>query len=192
MAFTFQNTDIDGLIIIEPHIYTDERGIYRKNYEKYIFSENGIDCDFTESSDLFSKKGSLRGLHYQTVDSQAKLIHAIRGILFDVAVDLRNSSPTFGQYHTEILDGLTRKCVFIPSGFAHGFISLTDDTIFSYQSSGQYHAEYAGGIRWDDPELNIPWPLKEYEIDNVILTEKDKNLATLSEYVQQTSGGIHV
>lgn len=182
MAFMFHETDIPGLLIIEPHMFSDSRGFYKKNYEKIIFAEHGITCEFTESSDIYSHKGVLRGLHYQTVDSQAKLIHVIRGALFDVAVDLRVGSPTFGKYRTELLDECNQKVEFIPEGFAHGFIALTDDTMFSYQCSGRYIPEACGGIRWNDPTLNIPWPLKEYDIKQVIATEKDKTWPTFEEY----------
>lgn len=182
MAFEFKKTKIAGLLVIQPHMYPDDRGLYKKCYERNIFAENGVTCSFTESSDLYSKKGALRGLHYQTVDSQAKLIHVISGVLFDVALDLREDSFTFGEYHTELLRAEDNKVVFIPEGFAHGFIALTDNTVFSYQCSGSYVPEACGGIRWDDPELNIPWPLKEYGVEKVIATEKDKNWPTLSEY----------
>ncbi len=185
MSFVFHETKIPGLMIIEPHIFPDARGMYKKNYEKYVFAEHGITCEFTESSDLYSKKGALRGLHYQTKESQAKLIHVIKGALFDVALDLREGSPTFGQYHTELLDDNNQKVIFIPEGFAHGFIALFDDTVFSYQCSGRYIPESCGGIKWDDPELNIPWPLKEFNITNVIATEKDKNWPTLAEYMSK-------
>lgn len=183
MSFIFHKTEIEGLIVIEPHMFPDNRGLYKKYYEKIIYAKNGITCEFTESSELYSKKGALRGLHYQTVDSQAKLIHVISGVLFDVALDLREDSRTFGQYHAEILKSEDNKVVYIPEGFAHGFISLTDNTIFSYQCSGSYVPAACGGIRWDDPELNIQWPLKEYGVDNVIATDKDKNWPTLAEYV---------
>ena len=182
MAFEFKKTKIAGLLVIQPHMYPDDRGLYKKCYERNIFAENGVTCTFTESSDLYSKKGALRGLHYQTVDSQAKLIHVISGVLFDVALDLREHSPTFGEYHTELLKAEDNKVIFIPEGFAHGFIALTDNTVFSYQCSGSYVPEACGGIRWDDPELRIPWPLKEYGVEKVIATEKDKNWPTLSEY----------
>lgn len=185
MPFEFIETDIKGLIIIKPHLYPDDRGLYKKNYEKNIFAENGITCDFTESSDLYSKKGALRGLHYQTVNSQAKLIHVISGTLFDVALDLRENSPTFGKYHTELLKAEDRKIVFIPEGFAHGFIALTDNTIFSYQCSGKYVPEACGGILWNDPELNIPYPLQEYGIENVITTAKDSHWDTFGEYTRK-------
>lgn len=185
MSFIFKKTEIEGLQIIMPHMYPDERGMYKKYYEKNIYEENGIACEFTESSDLYSKKGALRGLHYQTEESQAKLIHVIKGVLFDVALDLRENSPTFGKYHAELVKAEDHKVVFIPEGFAHGFISLTDDTVFSYQCSGRYVPEACGGIRWDDPELGIPWPLKEYGVEGIIATEKDKNWPTLSEYVKR-------
>ena len=131
----------------------------------------------------------MRGLHYQTEKSQAKLIHVIKGKLFDVALDLREGSPTFGQYHTELLIDMEERVLFIPEGFAHGFISLTDDTIFSYQCSGQYIQEACGGIRWNDPDLNIPWPLNEFAIDHVIATEKDRNWPTLREYKEMIRKG---
>lgn len=182
MSFQFRKTELDGLIVIQPHMYPDDRGLYKKNYEKNVFAENGIVCEFTESSDLYSVKGALRGLHYQTEKSQAKLIHVISGVLFDVALDLRDDSPTFGKYHTELLKAEEHKVVFIPEGFAHGFIALTDNTVFSYQCSGEYISGACGGIRWNDPELNIPWPLKEYGVERVIATEKDQNWPTLSEY----------
>lgn len=184
MSFEFYKSNIEGLIIIKPHMFHDDRGLYKKYYEKNIFAENGITCSFTESSDLYSKKGALRGLHYQTVDSQAKLIHVISGALFDVALDLRKNSSTFGEYHTELMNAEDNKIVFIPEGFAHGFIALDDNTIFSYQCSGSYIPEACGGIRWDDLDLKIPWPLKEYGIEHVIATDKDKNWPSLAEYVE--------
>lgn len=182
MPFKFYKTELAGLVVIEPHMFLDNRGLYKKYYEKNVFTQNGITCNFTEGSDLYSKKGVLRGLHYQTEDSQAKLIHVISGVLFDVALDLRQDSETFGQYHTELLKAEENKVVFIPEDFAHGFIALTDNTVFSYRCSGSYVPSACGGIRWDDPTLNIPWPLKEYEVESVIATEKDKNWPTLVEY----------
>lgn len=182
MPFIFHKTNIEGLQIIEPHMFSDNRGLYQKNYEKNIYAENGITCRFTENSDICSKKGTLRGLHYQKANSQAKLIHVIKGILFDVALDLRENSPTFGRYHAELMDARQHKLIFVPEGFAHGFIALAEDTVFSYQCSGQYMPALCGGIRWDDPELKIPWPLKEFGINGVIATEKDRSWPCFSEY----------
>lgn len=183
VAFSFHETWISDLLVIEPHEFYDDRGLYEKYYEKNIFAEHGITCEFIESSDLYSKKGALRGLHYQTVDSQAKLIHVIKGAIFDIAIDLRKGSRTFGKYWAGVLDDRSKRVVFIPEGFAHGFIALADNTVFSYQCSGRYIPSACGGIRWDDPTLNIPWPLKEYGIEQVIATEKDKNWPTLDEYI---------
>lgn len=185
MPIQFEKTDIEGILLIKPHMYHDDRGIYKKYYEKLVFAENGITCEFTESSDLYSKKGALRGLHYQTEQSQAKLIHVIKGVLYDVALDLRPDSKTFGKYHAEIVDAKEHKAVFIPGGFAHGFISLSEDTIFSYQCSGRYLPDACGGILWNDPELDIKWPLRKFGINNVIATEKDKSWPTFNEYKEK-------
>lgn len=183
MPFKFVETELKGMVIIKPHIYPDQRGLYKKYYEKNIFAKHGITCVFEESSDIISQKGALRGLHYQTEPSQAKLIHVISGILFDVAVDLRKDSETFGKYHTEIMSASNHKTLFIPEGFAHGFIALEDKTVFSYQCSGRYVPEACGGILWNDPEMNIPWPLTEYGVEHIIATEKDLNWPTLAEYM---------
>lgn len=188
MPFEFIKTEFEGLQVIKPHMFPDNRGLYKKCYEQNVFAEHGITCKFNESSDLYSKKGALRGLHYQTVDSQAKLIHVISGTLFDVALDLRENSPTYGKFHTELMTSEEQKVVFIPEGFAHGFIALTDNTIFSYQCSGRYVPEACGGILWNDPGLNIPYPLKEYGIEKVIVTEKDANWDTLAEYTRKLRG----
>ncbi len=190
MSFEFTKTELEGLQIIKPHIFLDNRGMYKKCYEKDIFAEHGITCQFHESSNLYSRKGALRGLHYQTVASQAKLIHVISGMLFDVALDLREDSATYGKFHTELLKAEEQKVIFIPDGFAHGFIALMDNTIFSYQCSGKYVPEACGGILWNDPDLNIPYPLKEYGIDRVITTEKDAGWDTLAEYTKKTQGKI--
>ncbi|MCM1111991.1 MAG: dTDP-4-dehydrorhamnose 3,5-epimerase [Muribaculum sp.] len=187
MAFEFTKTDIEGLWIIYPHMFFDERGLYKKCYERSIFAAHGITCEFHENSDLYSKKGALRGLHYQTIDSQAKLIHVVSGTLFDVALDLRENSVTYGKFHAELLKAEEQKEIFIPEGFAHGFIALTDNTIFSYQCSGKYVPEACGGILWNDPDLNIPYPLNEYGIEKVIVTEKDSNWDTLAEYTRKMS-----
>ncbi len=185
MPFEFNNTAIDGIIVIKPHIYTDNRGCYKKYFEKKIFVEHGIICEFTESSDIYSEKGALRGLHYQSECSQAKLIRVVSGLLFDVALDLRPDSSTFGKYHVQYMDSKDNDIIFIPEGFAHGFIALKENTIFSYQCSGKYIPEKCGGILWNDTELAIPWPLKKYGINEVIATEKDKSWPSLREYMKR-------
>lgn len=182
MPFSFIKTEIDGLVKIQPHLHEDARGVYKKYYEKEVFAENGIGCAFTESSDIRSDKGALRGLHYQSVDAQAKLIHVLSGKLFDVALDLRRDSPTFGKYHAELLDAKDDLVLFIPETFAHGFLSLTDDTVFSYQCSGRYCPASCGGILWNDPALAIPWPLSQFGITQVVATEKDLHWPTFAAY----------
>lgn len=184
MSITFKNTEIEDLIIIEPHMFPDDRGLYKKYYEKEVYKAAGIVCDFTESSDIYSYKGTLRGLHYQNNYSQAKLLHVISGSIYDVALDLRKKSKTFGKYHTELLRAEDNKILFIPEGFAHGFITLSESAIFSYQCSGKYDPASCGGILWNDSELKIPWPLEEYGIQNIICTEKDRTWPTFSEYCE--------
>ena len=188
MPFEFIKTELEGLQIIIPHQFHDDRGLYKKFYAKDMFAEHGIACDFNESSDLYSKKGALRGLHYQTVCPQAKLIRVISGTVFDVALDLRENSATYGKYHAMLLKAEENKALYIPEGFAHGFVSLTENAVFSYQCSGKYVPEACGGILWCDPDLNIPYPLKEYGIDKVTVTEKDAGWGTLAEYTEKTKG----
>lgn len=185
MPFVFEPTAIPNLVRIRPHLFEDNRGVYLKHYERDIYLQHGITCLFTESSDLYTQKGALRGLHYQTEESQAKLIRVLKGAVFDVALDLREGSATFGRYHCELMRAEDRQILFIPEGFAHGFIALEEETIFSYQCSGLYLSAAGGGIRWDDPELSIPWPLEEFGITKVIATPKDSRWPTLAEYRHQ-------
>ncbi|MBR5964564.1 MAG: dTDP-4-dehydrorhamnose 3,5-epimerase [Treponema sp.] len=186
---TIEPIEIPGMHRIIPHVFSDNRGKYRKYYERKIFNDYGINDIFTESSEIHSQKGVIRGLHYQTGNnSQSKLVHILKGKIFDVAVDLRKDSETFGMFHCELLDSTVDKLLYIPKGFAHGFLSLEDDTLFSYQSAGAYEPENSGGIIWNDSEMNIPWPLKEYDIQNIIVTEKDSNWPTLKEYRKMNGG----
>lgn len=184
MPFEFLNTGISGLFLIKPHLVPDERGIYKKYYEKNIFSTNGITTKFTESSDIISHKGVLRGIHYQTECSQAKLLHVITGIIYDVALDLRKESSTFGKWKAFFLTATDHKALLIPEGFAHGFLCLEENTIFSYQCSGKYIPAACGGIAWNDKTLNIPWPLDN--ISHLILSEKDKHNVSFEQYLQQS------
>ena len=180
--FSFQeDSRIKGLTLIYPHLFRDFRGDYIKVYEKEIYSEHGIHAVFTETSEIVSGKGVLRGLHYQTKDSQAKLVHVIRGKIFDVAVDLRPNSETFGEWRGFLLEGGDNKAVYVPEDFAHGFLVLEDNTVFTYQCSGIYRPEYCGGIKWNDDALSIEWPLEK--IGDPILSEKDRSSnITIEEY----------
>ena len=182
MGISIVKTNIDGLLVIAPHLFYDERGLYKKNYEADIYSEFGISRNFNESSDLFSVKGALRGLHYQTRYSQAKLLHVISGTIYDVAVDLRKDSRTFGIYHAELMKAEDNKVIFVPEGFAHGFITLSEEAIFFFFFLVKYDPDSCGGILWNDPDLGIEWPLEEYNIEKVICTDKDKNWPTFKQY----------
>ena len=174
VPFSFQeHSTIRGLYLITPHLFSDFRGDYKKVYEKEIYAAHGIRAEFTETSEIVSGKGVLRGLHYQTVDSQAKLVHVIKGKIYDVAVDLRPDSETFGQWAGYLLEEGDNKAVYIPEDFAHGFLVLEDNTVFTYQCSGVYRPEYCGGIQWNESELSIDWPLED--IPEVILSEKDRS-----------------
>lgn len=181
MSFNFKQINIDGVYIIHPHKFEDERGLYEKHFELNTFRENGIEFNVTESSDLYSKKGSVRGLHYQLGKSQAKLVRVIKGKVFDVIVDLRQNSLTFGETFTIILDEYTNTSVYIPKGFAHGFLAL-EDCVFSYHCDGRYEPSKCGGIRFDDQLLSIDWPLEEIGgEENLIISEKDMNLPSFEE-----------
>lgn len=188
MGFTFEEDEkIKGLRVINVHRFTDFRGEYKKVYEQNIYSENQIPMVFTETSEIVSNRGVLRGLHFQTHNSQAKLVHVIKGKIYDVAVDLRPDSETFGQWKGYLLTEGDGKSVLVPEDFAHGFLVLEDNTIFTYQCSGKYEPEYCGGIRWDDPALNIPWPLGDLE--EPILSDKDKySNMTVEEYRKKYIG----
>ncbi len=182
MPFLFEeHRRIKGLYIITPHSFIDCRGEYKKVYEKNIYAEHGLTQSFNEASEIVSDKGVLRGLHFQIEDSQAKLLHVIRGSLFDVAVDLRVGSPSFGEWASFTLSGNYNKAIFIPEGFAHGFLTLENQTIFAYQCSGKYIPASCGGIAWDDPTLAINWPLPEGMVEP-ILSEKDKNNMSITEF----------
>lgn len=175
MSFEIIDTDFLGLKIVKPHLFKDERGIYKKHFESDFFKNNGLTFNVSESSDIYSDKGVIRGLHYQEVESQAKLIRVIKGKIFDVAVDMRPNSKTYMKSFSVILDDKDFKGVLIPEGFAHGFMCLENNTVFSYNCSGRYLPEYCGGLRWNDPKLNINWPLREFNVNKITLSEKDKN-----------------
>lgn len=180
MKFKFEQTDIEGLTVVYPFIYNDERGYYKKYYEVSEFKQAGLPISYAESSDIFSNKGVIRGLHYQKKYSQGKLLHVIMGRIFDVALDLRPNSITFGKWKTFELSGEENKMIYIPPGFAHGFMTLEDNTYFSYQCSNIYDPESCGGILWNDPYLNIPWPIEN--IEKIIITDKDLKWPTFNEY----------
>jgi len=163
-------TKIKGLLIIEPQVFKDERGFFLETYNQKIYEEAGIKYDFVQDNLSKSAKGVLRGLHYQVNPfAQGKLVQVIQGAVLDVAVDIRFGSPTFGQYASVELDEKNKKQFWIPPGFAHGFVSLTDGAIFSYKCTNLYNPESERGIIWNDPSLKINWKTK-----SPIVSEKDK------------------
>ncbi len=156
--FTFTKTDIEGVILIEPRVFGDERGYFMETYNKADFIEAGITCEFVQDNQSKSSKGVLRGLHYQRQYPQAKLVRVIKGEVFDVAVDLRKNSPTYANYVGAILSAEKKNMLYIPKGFAHGFLVLSDEAEFTYKCDEFYRPEDEGGIRWDDPAIGIEWP----------------------------------
>ncbi|SMD30775.1 dTDP-4-dehydrorhamnose 3,5-epimerase [Picrophilus oshimae] len=177
MPFLFRKTEIEGVMIVEPKIFGDERGYFYETYKRSEFSKNGISADLDQDNQSFSKKGVLRGLHFQREPyAQGKLVRAITGKIFDVAVDIREDSKTFGRYVSAILSGENKIMLWIPEGFAHGFLAL-EDSIVHYKATHEYNKTSEGGIIWNDPDINIEWPM-----DPETISEKDMAWPTLREF----------
>jgi dTDP-4-dehydrorhamnose 3,5-epimerase len=160
---------LEGVFIIEPDLYQDERGFFFETYHKKKYQDIGIAQEFVQDNLSFSKKGVIRGLHFQVRTPQAKLVQVITGEVFDVAVDIRPGSPTFGKWTGILLSDTNRRQFLIPEGFAHGFAVLSETALFSYKCSDYYKASDEGGILFSDPSIGIEWPVKE-----PILSDKDK------------------
>lgn len=166
--FKFEKTDIDGVVIVEPEVFGDERGYFMETYSETDFKENGLDYKFVQDNQSSSRRGVLRGLHFQKSHPQAKLVRVLSGEVFDVAVDLRDGSPTFGKWVGVLLSAKNKKQLMIPRGFAHGFLVVSDTAEFAYKCDDFYHPEDEGGIMYDS--AGIEWP----EIDaDYVLSEKD-------------------
>ena len=179
---TFTKTKIEGLVIIEPSVFGDERGFFMETYSKKVFAENGINVEFVQDNHSQSTRGVLRGLHFQKPPfAQDKLVRCTRGEVLDIAVDIRKNSPTFGQFESVLLSEENKKMVFIPQGFAHGFLVLSDIAEFQYKCSNFYNKESEGGILWNDREISIDWPIMDY-----ILSDKDKLWSSLAEIKNNT------
>lgn len=173
-----QQTSIDDLIVIEPSIYGDERGSFFESWNRKAYAVKGINFDFVQDNQSISKKGVLRGLHFQKPPyAQGKLVRVIKGSVLDVAVDIRKGSPSYGKYQSIVLSESNQKQFWIPEGFAHGFISLEDDTIFCYKCTNYYEKSAEGSLMWNDPELNIDWGDLE-----VLLSEKDELAEAFSTF----------
>lgn len=173
-------TDIEGVVVIEPQVFGDERGYFFESFNAERFlAETGIEVAFVQDNESRSKRGVLRGLHFQREPyAQAKLVRVVQGRVIDVAVDIRPGSPTFGKYVATELSGENHRQMFIPKGFAHGYVVLEDDTVFQYKCDDYYHPESEAGIAWNDPQIGIEWPLSE---DEIILSDKDRKHPTLKE-----------
>lgn len=184
--FTFSPTSIDGVVVIETKSYGDERGSFMETYKRPDFVAGGIDVDFVQDNQSSSVRGVLRGLHFQINHPQAKLVRVVEGEVFDVCVDLRAGSPTFGQWEGVVLSAENRRQFFIPRGFAHGFYVLSESAVFAYKCDDVYHPNDEGGIRWDDERIGVEWPLLE-DCD-VILSDKDRRHPSFSEYLESRVG----
>ncbi|WP_156337807.1 dTDP-4-dehydrorhamnose 3,5-epimerase [Clostridium intestinale] len=179
IMFNFIETKIKDLYIIEPKVFGDNRGYFMETYNKTDFFEAGLTMEFVQDNESKSKKGVLRGMHFQTKHTQGKLVRATRGAVYDVAVDLRKGSPTFGQWEGVLLTEENKRQFYVPEGFAHGFLVVSDEAVFNYKCTDFYAPEYDSGLLWNDPEVGIEWPLDG--IDELLLSEKDKAQKILKE-----------
>ncbi|MCK5824512.1 MAG: dTDP-4-dehydrorhamnose 3,5-epimerase [Ichthyobacteriaceae bacterium] len=176
-----ETTEIEGLLEITPKVFEDERGYFYESYNKKTFIENGVDFNFIQDNQSLSQEGVLRGLHFQAPPfAQGKLVRVIKGAVIDVAVDLRKNSPTYGRYHKVLLTEVNKRLFWVPPGFAHGFLTLEDDTIFSYKVTNIYNKESERCIKWDDEDLNLNWSLPE-NIE-LIISEKDQEGISFKDY----------
>lgn len=176
--FTFTTTSIEGVIIVDAKHFGDRRGYFMETYKRPDFVAGGITCDFVQDNQSSSTRGVLRGLHFQKEHPQAKLVRVIKGVVFDVAVDLRPGSPTWGKWEGVLLSAENRRQFFIPRGFAHGFLVLSDEAEFCYKCDDIYHPGDEGGLMWDDPEIGIEWPAligdELFDPAKLVLSDKDR------------------
>ena len=169
-------TELDGVLIIEPDVFDDQRGFFFETYNQNRYQEIGVTSDFVQDNLSFSRKGTLRGLHYQHPHDQAKLAQVIQGEVFDVVVDIRRGSTSFGKWVGQYLSGDNKTQIFIPAGFAHGFCVLSETALFHYKCSDFYAPQCEGGILWSDPDVAIDWP-----VDSPIVSEKDARFSILKD-----------
>lgn len=183
-----ESCEVDGLKVITPTIYGDNRGYFMETYNYNDFKDAGIDQFFVQDNQSASKRGVLRGLHFQINFPQDKLVRVIRGAVYDVAVDLRRDSPTFGCWYGVLLSEENKKQFFIPKNFAHGFLVLSDYAEFAYKCTDFYHPNDEGGLAWNDPDIGIEWPIQEGM--ELILSEKDQKWKGIKEYIQKKNSNI--
>ena len=174
--------EIEGLYVIEPTVFKDERGYFMETYNQNDFKEAGLNMTFVQDNQSMSVKGVLRGLHFQKQYPQGKLVRAVRGTVFDVAVDLRSDSKTYGKWFGVTLSAENKKQFYIPEGFAHGFLVLSDEAEFAYKCTDFYHPGDEGGLLWSDPEIGVEWPIEPGM--ELIISEKDKKWSGLKDIMQ--------
>jgi dTDP-4-dehydrorhamnose 3,5-epimerase len=179
--FNFISSKIEGVYIINPACFEDDRGFFMETYNKEDFEDNGLFVEFVQDNHSKSRKGVLRGLHFQYNKPQGKLVRVISGKIYDVAVDLRKSSKTYGDYVSVVLSDENKKQFYIPPGFAHGFVALSEEVEFVYKCTDFYDGSDEGGIIWNDDDINIDWPLDEIGEENLILSPKDIDWKSLKE-----------
>ena len=176
--FTFTQTSIEGVTSVDVKSYGDDRGYFMETYKQPDFVAGGIDVDFVQDNQSSSVKGVLRGLHFQINHPQSKLVRVVSGEVFDVAVDLRPGSATYGKWEGVVLSAENKRQFFIPRGFAHGFLVLSDTAEFCYKCDDIYHPNDEGGLMWNDPEIGIVWPAMQgdevFDESKIILSDKDK------------------
>ena len=175
--FVLKEKKIKGVYTVEPQVFGDNRGYFMETYSKRDFEEIGIFNDWVQDNQSSSCRGVLRGLHFQREHPQAKLVRVFSGSVYDVVVDLRAGSPTYGKWVGEVLNAEDKNMLLVPRGFAHGFLVLSDYAEFTYKCDDYYHPEDEGGIIWNDPDIGIEWP----DVGELILSDKDQKLPTLAE-----------
>ena len=169
-------TKLDGLVLIEPVVHGDERGFMVESFSRDAWRELGVDDDFVQHNHSRSRRGTLRGIHFQTEPGQAKLVRCARGKILDVAVDLRRNSPTYGQWEAHRLDDVRHRQLFVPVGFGHGFAVLSEEADVAYQVSSYYDPATESGIAWDDPAIGIDW-----DVEDPLLSDRDRNAPRLAD-----------
>lgn len=177
--FNFIPCEIEGLFIIEPACFGDSRGYFMETYNYQDFKEAGLTQVFVQDNQSMSKRGVLRGLHFQKSHPQGKLVRALKGQVYDVAVDIRKDSKTYGKWQGVLLTEENKRQFYVPEGFAHGFLVVSDEAIFAYKCTDFYHPEDESGIMWNDPDLNINWPIEEDM--EILISDKDKKLVRFNE-----------
>jgi len=176
---------LEGVVLLEPEVHGDERGFMVETFRRELWAELGVDVEFVQHNHSRSSRGTLRGLHFQTEPGQAKLVRCPRGEIFDVAVDLRRDSPGYGQWEGQVLDDRTHRQLFVPAGFGHGFLVLSEEADVAYQLSSPYDPATESGIAWDDPDVAVEWPIPAGI--EPLLSERDKSAPLLADVASTLS-----